>query len=329
LRRQRRPIVVLPAGRSRLPAFRRLVRELRPSLVHSMLYEADQVARLGSIGLAVPVLTSLVNTSYSRERMAADEVSAPKLRLVQVVDATTSHLLVRHFHAVSESVKADAVAHLWLRPQSITVVPRGRFDPRPDVGDSAAAEIRAELGIPLTATVVLAVGRHEAQKDLPTLVRAMASLLAANGDLWLLIAGRQGRATGALEAECAAVAERSRIVLLGHRGDVPRVMAAADLLAMTSRYEGMPGAVIEGMAMGLPVVASDIGPVREVVEPGRSALLAPAGDVAGFTRALQSVIDDRDMRIRLGRRGRELFEAKFTIDRSAVLMRDLYGSIAR
>ncbi len=247
---------------------------------------------------------------------------------MQAVDATTSHLFVRHFHAVSESVKADAVAHLRLKPDSITVVPRGASRPTSAVDDAARAEVRAELGIPETATVVLAVGRHEFQKDLPTLVRAMAPLLAADEGLWLLIAGRQGHATAALEAERAAVAERSRILLLGHRGDIPRLMAGSDLLAMTSRYEGMPGVVIEAMAMGLPVVASDIGPVREVVEPGQSALLAKPGDVGGYTRALQSIVGDPALRTRLALRGRMLYEENFTIERAAEGMAKLYRSVA-
>jgi glycosyltransferase involved in cell wall biosynthesis len=329
---------LLPAGRRRIPTFRALIRDVRPDVVHSMLFEANLVARVGTVGLGVPLMTSLVNISYSDERLATAGTDRRKLRVVQAIDAVSGRLFVDHYHAVSDAAREDARRHLGVRDQRVSVVPRGRPDPAASGGRSLGPDVRAavrhELGIPGDATVVVNVGRHEHQKDHPTLVRAMAPLLVSRPDLWLLIAGREGSETLELrrvldDAVGPADGEaRRRVVLLGHRGDVSSVLAASDLFVLTSRYEGLPGALIEAMAAGLPAVASDIGPVREVVT-GESALLVPAGDAAAFTTAISSILDDPARSRAMGATGRGQFERSFRIDVCADAMAELYRRVAR
>ncbi len=328
LRAEGYDIRLLPAGhRARMRAFRALIRELDPDVVHSMLYEANLLARLGTVGLRPRLLTSLVNTSYSPERIKTLGTDTRKLRVVQTIDAITGRLRVDHFHAVSAAVRDDAVRHLRVPPDRITVVGRGRGDPLPTFDGSERQRIRRELGIPDDATVLVNVGRQEHQKDHLTLVRAVAPLLDERPDLWLAIAGREGNGSVHLARELARLGEPARIVRLGHRGDVPAVLAAGDLFVFTSRYEGMPGAVIEAMSVGLPVVASDIAPVREVVEPGISAHLAPVGDAAAFRSAVARLLADPGRRAAMGAQGRAIFEARFTIDAAADAMAELYRSL--
>lgn len=330
LRRGGFDIRPLPGGRSRHRAWLALLDEVDPAVVHSMLFGANMVARRGRLQVPVPVLTSLVNTSYAPERLAAMPTGRHKLRVVQAADAVTGRLAVDRFHAVSASVRDDAVRRLRIPAERIDVIGRGRPDPRRHVAADARRAVRAALGIPPDARVVVNLGRHEHQKDQATLVRAVAPLLARHPDAWVLVAGREGNATPAVHRALAEVPaqDRRRLLLLGHRGDVAEVLAASDVFVMASHHEGMPGAVIEAMAAGLPVVASDIGPVHEVAVEGSTALVATPGDARSFTAAVEALLEDPVRRAAMGAAGRQVFEDRFTIEAVTSAMAALYREVA-
>jgi glycosyltransferase involved in cell wall biosynthesis len=105
---------------------------------------------------------------------------------------------------------------------------------------------------------------------------------------------------------------------------VPDVLAASDVFAFPSLYEGFPGAVIEAMALGLPVIASRLPTLREVVEEDGSGLLVPARSPERLADAMGRVLDDPDAERQLGRRGRELFLTRLTAEQSHRRMIDLY-----
>jgi glycosyltransferase involved in cell wall biosynthesis len=115
--------------------------------------------------------------------------------------------------------------------------------------------------------------------------------------------------------------------VLGHRADVPDVLAAADLFALPSLYEGFPGAVIEAMALGLPVVASRIAALHEVVDDGGSGILVPPSDPETLAEAMGSILDDPTTSRRLGERGRQLFLAHLTAEQSHRRMINLYRQL--
>jgi glycosyltransferase involved in cell wall biosynthesis len=118
-----------------------------------------------------------------------------------------------------------------------------------------------------------------------------------------------------------------RVRFLGHRNDVPDLLAAADLLALPSLNEGAAGVVIEAMALGVPVVASDLPSLREVTEDGTSGLLVPVASPDALARAIERLLDDQPLARVLGTRGREIFERRFTLDRSVKRMVGMYRSV--
>lgn len=320
------PVTVLGARgwAGRLRELRRRLRRRRPDLVHTMLFRTDLLGRLAAAGTGVPVLGSLVGTPYAAVRLGDPRIDPRRLRLARRADSWTARRLCRHFHAVSHAVAEAAVRDLGVAPERITVVPRGRDPERLGRGSpERRAESRRRLGLGDDQRVVVTAGRHEFQKGQLDLVAAMARLAGGEREgPVLLIAGREGTST--LELRAAAAPLGRRVRLLGHRDDLPDVLAAGDLFAFPSRYEGMPGAVIEAMALGLPVVASDIRPVREVVEPGVSALLVPPGDPDSLAAAIDAMLTDHRLAGAAGRRGRALFEERFTLERSVHGMLDLY-----
>lgn len=316
----------------RVQALRRIIKAERPALIHTMLFDANMAGRLAALGTGVPVLTSVVNTSYAPVRVQNDpNLVAWKHRLVQAVDAVTSRLLTTHFHAVTAGVKEAAAEDLWIAPERITVVERGRSaDHLGAPGAQRRQRVRKGLGLGAEDEVVLNVGRQEYQKGQVYLLEAMRLLASERPRLVLLVAGREGAATSDLEEFLEThPALQPRVRFLGHRDDVPDLLAAADVFAFPSLFEGTGGAVIEAMAMGLPVVTSDIATMREVVGGEQAALLAAPRTPEAFAEAIRRLLDNPERAQELGRRARVRFQERFTLERSVRRMADLYRRVAR
>ncbi len=308
---------------------RRIIKGEKPDLVHTTLFESNHIGRLAAIGLA-PVSTSLVNTPYDKIRFGDPRISPWRLRVVQKIDAYTGRHLNAHFHAVSHAAKQGAIKDMRLPPEKITIVERGRNAIRLGKPDSnRRKEMREKLGISPVTPIIINVGRHEYQKGQKYLIEAVSLLVPKYPELVLLIAGREGTSSAQLQEIASHYGMNEVVRFLGHREDVPDLLAASDIFAFPSLYEGLPGAVIEAMALGLPIVGSDIAPMREVVERGANGILVNAASAKELAGAIEELLRDPDKRIRYGLRSREIFEQKFTLENSASRMIDLFQEIAQ
>jgi glycosyltransferase involved in cell wall biosynthesis len=298
-------------------------------LVHTQIYDANVTGRLAATGSGVPVLTSLVNTSYDKERLRDPNLNRWKITGVRAIDGFTARRLTTHFHAISHAVKDAAVEALHIDPARVTVIERGRD---PDRFRTTTPEHRAAaktaLGIDPGTPVLVNVGRQEYQKGQGHLLAAMGLAPVAGSSATLLIAGRRGNASHDLEAQAAGLGLGDRVRILGHRDDITDVLAAADVFVFPSLFEGIGGAVIEAMASGLPIVASDIPAMREILEPEQNALLVAVGDPSGLSVAVGRLLADETTRTRFGRRSRQIFEANFTLERAVTRMVELYREVA-
>ncbi|NJN84052.1 MAG: glycosyltransferase family 4 protein [Caldilineaceae bacterium] len=171
------------------------------------------------------------------------------------------------------------------------------------------------------------MGRQVYQKGQRFLLDAVGQLAAQRDNLLLIVAGPQGGATAELEQLHAQSGLGDRVRFLGNRTDVPEILAAADLFVFPSLYEGLPGALIEAIALGLPVVASNIAPVAEVVEDRRNALLVPPESSVDLADAIRTLLEERPMAQAFGERSREIFLERFTLERSMERMVELYDRL--
>jgi glycosyltransferase involved in cell wall biosynthesis len=302
--------------------------EWKPDLIHTTIFESDLVGRLAGRRIGCRVLTSLVNTSYDPVRLADPSVRRWKLRAAQAADGWTARRWNTCFHAITNTVKEAAVRDLRVDPELITVIPRGRDAASlGDPGPERRRQTRQRLAIPVDATVVLNVGRQEYQKGQQILLDAAAELLPRDRNLVFLIAGRPGNETNNLVSLHDDLRLGERVRFLGHRDDVPDLLAAADVFVFPSLYEGLGGAVIEAMFLGLPIVASDLPVMREVVEEDGNALLFQRGSASALAKALGDVLGDRGRADAFGRRSREIAVSRFGLDavadRSVALYREL------
>ncbi len=314
---------------AKIPELRRLIRELQPALVYTALFDADIVGRMAAIGLDVPVVTNLTNTAYDPARRRDPNVNAVKLQAVRFIDGITARRLTDHFHAVSEAVKDSTVQQLRVDPAKVTVVYRGRDPERLGTASpERKAAARSELGLDADDLVIVTVGRQEYQKGHRHLVDAAAQLAGRFPRLRLLIAGREGHATLELQRQISRLGVSDTVTLLGHQSDVSHVLAAADVFAFPSVYEGLGGALIEALALSLPIVASDIPALREVVEEGANALLAQPADPGSLAESLEVLLSDADLRARFGQRSRDLFEARFQADDASRQLLEFLAGVA-
>jgi glycosyltransferase involved in cell wall biosynthesis len=252
-----------------------IVRDRRPDLVHTTLFEADVCGRPAARLAGRPVVSSLVNEGYGESHLDDPGLRRWRVRAAQAVDAATARLTPR-MHAVSEFIADEMASHLRYPRSRIDVVPRGR--------DSAVlgrrsperrSVARQGLGVTDGRPVVLAVARQEHQKGLDVLVDAMAEVRQAVPDVSLVVAGRDGAHTDALLAAVDRLDLGQTVRFLGARTDVGDLLCAADLFVLPSRREGSPGSVMEAMALEVPLVVSDIPQIREVVDESCARLVPP------------------------------------------------------
>lgn len=316
-------VTVLPSGWvHKVRALRRLIRSTRPDLVHAVLFDANMVARAVAPICGVPLLSSLVSTQYDPSAMAA----APKQwkkRIVRWLDMVSGKCAVTRYHAVSASVAEHGTRRLAIHPSRVTVVERGRSDAA--LGRRSAqrrTEVRGSLGVSEETPVILAIARHEPPKGLAVLMTAMVEVTRQVRDASLLVAGREGSETRTLEAWIGANGLQGSVTLLGNRNDVGDLLAACDCFTLPSLWEGLPGAVLEAMALEAPIVASDLPGVRDAVV--ENAELVPPGDSEALAEAILRVLRGQSTSARNVGANRMRFEEYFSLEAMLQGMRQLY-----
>jgi len=172
--------------------------------------------------------------------------------------------------------------------------------------------------------VIVHLGRHEGQKAIPDLVRAAGILVREGHPLLLLQAGRAGNDTANIEAAVARERIGDRVRFLGQRADVGDILAAGDVFAFPSLYEGLGGSLIEAMALGLPIVATRVPAIAETVDEGRNAALVRVGEPADLAKALGALLSDPQRRQVWGWRSRKRFEERYTLGDVANRMVEFY-----
>ncbi len=309
----------------KLRALSALVAERQPDLIHATLFHAELLAAAVGRRHDVPVLFSMVNTQYDTAAKAVAP-SPRKLEVVRHLDQLIIGAGASHLHAISESVADHLRTELRVAPSRITVVPRGRS--RQQLGRWSAerrSEVRTQLGLDDDVSLLLNIGRHERQKGQELLLRAVATLPTDRRAV-TMIAGREGNETAHLQRMCTELGVSDRVEFLGARDDVPDLLCAADLLVCPSRFEGLGGALIEAMALELPVIAFDLPITREVL--GDAATLVPAFDESALSTAIEAALEDPDAQTKLGAAALERFEERYAIEPTNAAMEDLYHRCA-
>lgn len=296
---EQRTTFIASASALKVVQLARVLRRSRTRSVQTHLLYANVLGALAARLCGLPVVATLHSA-----RAGGDGNSNRALALERIVLRSLPGAVV----AVGTVVE-QAQRHR-LAPRPVTVVPNA-VEPGVVLTAGQRARLRASLSPGRDVLLVLAVGRLDPAKGYDDLLSAFAVVARKRDNAVLAIAG-EGPLHGPLYERIQRADLRGRVMLLGGRGDVRELLAAADLYVSASHWEGLPVALLEAMAAGLPVVSTAVGDVPSAVDETCGVLVSPRAP-AGLADALLALLDDPVQRQMLGNEARERARLHFGV----------------
>jgi len=264
-------------------------RDFGPDVVHAHNHTSLHYATLSKLVTRAPVVVTVHGEMHGRRASWLEWYLTSSVAIV-------SHAALRSLDAPWAAGKLNVI-HNGIAP-----CPDG---PNRD-------EARRTLGLPQTFIVVI-VARLSGLKGHGTLLQSLRILRDAGVDLLVLVAG-DGPLRGELEQQATALSLDERTVrFLGARPDVDDLLCASDFFVLPSDSEGLPLSVLEAMAHGVPIVASDVGGIPEIIDHDIHGLLVPPGDPNALAAAIRRLVDDPALRRRLGETARARANGEFSL----------------
>jgi glycosyltransferase involved in cell wall biosynthesis len=283
-----------------------LIRGGNYDIIHSHTRPADLAAYIAAKLTGKPlVITQHGNINLDGETLARrHDVFA--FGYSQVLRGTAK------IAAVCNATKRELIQECGVSPHNIKVIYNGIEQNKVDDSIKGRELVRRELGIDKNAEVVIITGSLK-WKGHETLLDAVALIARQAPNLTVLIAGR-GPQEPALRQQAAQLGISNRVHFLGFRQDIPALLSAADVFVLPSRSEAFPVSILEAMAAGLPVIASNIGGIPEQVQPGVNGYLINPCDAQVLARFLLALCQDGGLRAHMGQNSRETVR-HFTVNR--------------
>jgi glycosyltransferase involved in cell wall biosynthesis len=286
-------------------AVRELCDRLRAGRFDVVHTHAGRAGALGRVAARRAGVRAVVHTLHG---FPFNEFQSPIVRRTLLTIERRLGRITDYFLTDGTFVASEAVRLRIAPPERIRAL-ISPIDPVPPVSAAARRTARRRLGIPEDAEVIGTAARLAVQKAPLDMVRAFARL--GRPDAYMVWLG-----DGELRPETERLIERlgvgGRFLLLGDRSDVPELLPAFDVCAISSLWEGLPCAVVEAMTCGIPVVATAVNSVPEVVIPGRTGLVARPADPASLARALAFMLDHPDAAARMARAARRHIGEQFS-----------------
>jgi glycosyltransferase involved in cell wall biosynthesis len=288
-----------------------------PEIVHNHMYRAEIVGTkaslvLGEKGCKRPAIISTVHSSRIRcidDRKSLNQLTPLMDRLIVVSKA------------IEQKIREEG-----RRGVPVSLIYNG-VDLQRYSHQQPCCTLHDDYAIPEDAQIVGVVARLEAEKGHRTLLDAWSLVQSAQPRAWLLIVG-EGSERDALEAEAATLGIAERVVFTGRREDVPAVTAALDVAVLPSYREAQGLSVLEAMALGRPVVASNVGGIPEMIEDGVSGLLVPPNDPEALAGAIVRLLSDHPYADMIAKRGHDLAHDRFCIEKMVSSIESLYDEAA-
>lgn len=286
---------------------RRVLRELRPDVVHTHQLATLLYGGAAARSLGVPVV---VHTEHGRERYA----TRLKTRLL----GRTAGRFCDRFYCLTSDMAGEVRAARIVPDRKLRVIQNGidLADFKAAAGAEADAGVRRGLSIPDGAPVIGTVGRLSEVKRQDVLLRAFARVRQTVPDAHLLLVG-DGPLLEELRRLADALDIADSVHFAGYQPHSGPYLRTMDIFALTSRSEGMPQAVLEASVTGLPVVASRVGGLPEVIEEGVTGMMFPSGDDLALAATLGELLANPARRRTLGEAARARAEARFGVARMA------------
>ncbi len=291
----------------------------RPVIIHAYLYTAYVVGVMCGRLARVPV------TIASRRSLGYFKDNNPlKQHIENIINIFTHHVLVN-----SEAVKRDVLKREKIKPDKISLIYNGVDVERflQEKGEREA--VRRELGIPehcLSVGVVANLIHYKGHKEL---VEAARILKHRFGDVRLVFVGRDSGIKGELEELIRSYTIEDIIIFTSDRKDIPRLIQGFDIMCLASHEEGFSNVILESMASGKPVVATDVGGNPEAVVDGETGIIVSPRDPESLAEGLLKLLKDPELRQRMGQNGLKRVREHFSIEQLIANMENFYLSILK
>ncbi len=298
----------------------RLFRQQQPDIVHTHTAKAGALGRVAAKLAGIPII---IHTFHGHTFRGYFSRGATRFFLTierRLASATTKVL------AVSEGQRQDLLRLRIGSPETVGVMPLGLELDNLLRSHLRRGEVRRRLGASHEVPLVGIIARLVPIKDLDTFLEAASDLRRSRPDVRFLIVG-DGELRPLLEQRARALGLDGSAHFLGWQRDLEPIYADLDLLVLSSLNEGTPVSLIEGMAAGLPVVATEVGGVPDLVENGKTGLLVPPKDPGALSAAMDTLLGDADRRREMGRLGREAVYPKYSDVALMDRMDRLYSSL--
>lgn len=282
-------------------------------VLHAQLEAASIFGSLSARWRGIPAFTTLhtVETPEGRARRRS-------LVLNGVLKSCCSRIL-----CVSEHVRQHYLARLHFPPDRLTTLYNGIELAPFAMARDLRLKTRALLGIPADVSVLATVAVLRAPKGIEFMIRAMPHVLSRHPETRYLLVG-DGEQHAALIALAAQLRLEDRVIFAGRRSDIPAVMAASDIFVLPSLNEALPTVLAEAMAAGLPIVATSVGGIPEMVEQDVNGILVRPQDPAQLALACCGLLEDPRRAATYGSQGRDVARSRFSIDAHVKRLGALY-----
>lgn len=289
------------------------IKSERFDLVHAHSTKAGLIGRLAA---RLAGIRSIVFSAHGWP--FTEGRSLWKRRLLALMERVAAYCSTK-IVCVSEHDRQLALKFNVARPAKLIVIHNG-LDPQPFL-QADGARVKQQLGLDKCLALTF-VGRLAPPKEPLVLLTALQKLPNAK----VILVGE-----GPMRPEIEQFVKRNqledRVMMLGMREDVPEILAASDVFVLPSRWEGLPLVIIEAIFAGLPVVATRVGGISELVEEGVNGWLIPRSDPRAMAQALQRLTEDEFRRKQMGKAGREKALEQFTLERMVAQYRELYRDL--
>lgn len=305
-----------------LQALRRTFLAFGPTIIHTHGIKANFFSRLAALGMKVP----LVTTVHSSLRY--DYAGALAYAIVSLMERSTRHWN-RHYVAISGAI-ADVLREQGVKPSAISVIYNGMdlsCYQQEQLRESDRSRFRAEWNVPQDTFLFGTVARFVPVKGLPILLDAFHALVQGKKDAPYLVLVGDGSERPALEAKVQELGLADRVRFAGFRQDIPACLHAIDGFVHSSLYEGLGYTLIEAMSSKVPVIASNVGGVKEFVYHERTGLLVEPNDPAALAQAMEQLWTSPQLRETLVQNALEKVEATFTIRQMTAQILSLYRKL--
>ncbi len=306
---------------SALPRLLSYLRQHHIDLVHTQLEFSNILGNLSAKLLHLPSVCTV-------HVLPPSDVKA-KTKLHQRAEFLFLRLFCDRIISVSEDARIYHMQMAGFSPQKIQTIYNGiDLTEFQNHNGRDRAVIRQEFGIPTAAKVLTTVAVLRAPKGIEYMIRAMPGVLAREPDTYYLVVG-DGPRREALLKEASKLALNERVIFAGMRKDVADLLAASDVFVLPTLTEALPTVLAEAMALRLPIVASAVGGIPEMISNGKSGYLVKPGNPAELSDVCLKLLSSSESRRSMGDEGLKIAHQKFSIETQVDQMRDLYLELLR